>query len=177
MRQLSFYLNVFPPKGTSFFLWSYQNTMEKKLVNILEKICGVLMIAMVTLLISQVITRYILQGSLLWASEMAVWLFVWITYFGAVILFINKKHIVVDIVSSILPKKINDVLELISSIIVLIFLCILFYQSLPVVSSYAKQTATSIEVSKKYLFSALSVSSMLMIIASVFSFIKKFRRQ
>ena len=151
--------------------------MEKKFVKILEIICGVLMVAMVTLLMAQVVTRYIFQGSLLWASEMAVWLFVWVSYIGSAILFINKKHIVVDIVSSMLPQKINAVLEMISSVIVFIFLCILFYQSIPVVISYSKQTATSIEVSKIFLFSALTVSTFLMIVATIMSFIQKFRRQ
>jgi TRAP-type transport system small permease protein len=151
--------------------------MEKRFVKILEKICGGLLVMMVLLLFSQVTTRYIFRGSLLWAGEMAVWLFVWITYLGSVVLYINKKHIIVDIVSNLLPKKINDVLELISSVIVFLFLLVLFYQSIPVVISYSKQTATSIEVSKRYLFSSLTVSTFLMIVYTLYAFIQKIRRR
>lgn len=147
--------------------------MEKKFVQILEKIVGSLLVVMVFLLFAQVATRYILRGSLLWAGEMAVWLFVWVTYLGSVVLFINKKHIVVDIVSNLLPKKINDVLEAVSSIIVFSFLSVLFYHSIPVVMSYSKQTATSIEVSKFFLFSALTFSLALMILHSLYVFVKK----
>jgi TRAP-type C4-dicarboxylate transport system permease small subunit len=151
--------------------------MEKKFVKLLEKICGGLLVAMCLLLFAQVATRYILRGSLMWAGEMAVWVFVWISFLGSVVLFMNNKHIVVDIVSSLLPKKINDVLEKISSIIVVVFLAIMFYYSLPVVVSYSKQTATSIAVSKAFLFSSLTVSLGLMLLFAVYSFINKIRRR
>ncbi|WP_319559711.1 TRAP transporter small permease [Marispirochaeta sp.] len=150
--------------------------MEKKLVRILEIICGAFLVAMVALLFAQVGTRYILQGSLLWAGEIAVWFFVWITYLGAVILYINKKHIVVDILTTFLPEKVNKTIEMISSVIILIFLLIVFKESIPVVISYSKQTATSVALSKKYLFSSLSVSTGLMILYTIYSFIHKLRR-
>ena len=79
--------------------------MEQKFLKILEKICGFLLVLMVVLLFLQVATRYIFRGHLLWAGEMAVWLFAWITYLGSVLLYVRKKHIVVDILSNILYIK------------------------------------------------------------------------
>jgi TRAP-type C4-dicarboxylate transport system permease small subunit len=149
--------------------------MEKKFVLILEKICGALLVGMVLLLFAQVGTRYIFRGSLLWAGEMAVWLFVWVSFLGSVVLFINNKHIIVDVVSNLLPKKVNDILGKINSLIVFAFLAIMFYHSLPVVMSYSKQTATSIAVSKFFLFTSLTVSFFLMMAYSAYSFIKKMR--
>ena len=149
--------------------------MEKKFVKILEKICGALLVGMVLLLFAQVATRYILRGSLLWAGEMAVWLFVWISFLGSVVLLVNNKHIVVDLVSSILPKKANDFLAKINSLIVTAFLAVMVYHSIPVVVSYSRQTATSIAVSKFFLFSSLTVSMFLMMVYSAYSFIKKVR--
>lgn len=149
--------------------------MEKKFVKILEKFCGALLAVMVLLLFAQVATRYILRGSLLWAGEMAVWIFVWVSFLGSVVLFINNKHIIVDVVSSILPRKANAVLAAISSVIVFVFIAIIFYHSIPVVISYSNQTATSIPVSKFYLFSSLTAALFLMMAHSVYSFIKKIR--
>jgi TRAP-type C4-dicarboxylate transport system permease small subunit len=131
---------------------------------------------MVVLLFLQVATRYIFRGHLLWAGEMAVWLFAWITYIGSVLLYVRKKHIVVDILSNILSDKIRTIVDMISSIIVLIFLTLLFYHSIPVVISYAKQQATSIAISKVFLFSSLTISCGLMIIYSIYSLVKKIRR-
>jgi len=151
--------------------------MEKKFVNALEKICGGLLVLMVTLLFLQVGTRYIFQGHLLWAGEMAIWLFVWISFLGSVILYINNKHIVIDIVLTLLPKKAKELLGRISSAIVFTFLLVLFYYSLPVVASYTNQTATSIEVSKFFLFASMPAALFLMIVYSVVSFAMKLRRK
>ncbi len=151
--------------------------MENKIVRVLEYFIGALLIGMVVLLFAQVLTRYVLQGSLLWASEMATWLFVWMVYIGSVVLYMKKKHVVVDIVSYFLPRKVNAILEMISSIIIFIFMLILFKESIPIVISYSKQTATAIEISKKYLFSSLSVATFLMIFAAVFRFVNAMRRR
>ncbi len=151
--------------------------MEKKFVNVLEKICGGLLALMVSLLFLQVGTRYIFRGHLLWAGEMAIWLFVWISFLGSVILYVNNKHIVIDIVLTLLPKKARELLSRISSIIVFAFLLVLFYYSLPVVASYTNQTATSIEVSKFFLFASMPAALFLMIAYSVVSFAMRLRRK
>ncbi|MCL1817817.1 MAG: TRAP transporter small permease [Spirochaetaceae bacterium] len=150
--------------------------MENKLLRILEKICGALLCVMVTLLFIQVVTRYIFRGSVLWAGEMAVWIFAWISFLGSVVLFARKKHIVIDMLSAFLPKGVNDFLSKINTLIVFVFFAILFYYSIPVVASYSNQTATSIGVSKFYLFLSLPVASVLIMAWSLYSFIKSIRR-
>lgn len=149
--------------------------MEEKFLRFLEKVLGILLAAMVILLFLQVVTRYIFRGHLLWAGEMAVWVFVWISYLGSVVLYIKKKHIVVDILSSILPKRIQCVMEGIASLFIIAFLLLLFYHSIPVVISYSKQQATSIAISKLFLFSSLTVSCALMLLYSFYTMVRKWR--
>ncbi len=156
--------------------WEVDFFMEEKFVRFLEKVLGVLLVVMVVLLFLQVVTRYIFRGHLLWAGEMAVWIFVWITYLGSVVLYIKKKHIVVDILSTILPKRINRVMEGVSSLLVVAFLLLLFYHSIPVVISYSKQQATSLAISKLFLFSSLTVSCVLMLLYSLYKTFHKGRR-
>ncbi|MCX7787219.1 MAG: TRAP transporter small permease [Spirochaetes bacterium] len=151
--------------------------MEDKIVRFLEKTLGVLLAAMVVLLFLQVVTRYIFRGHLLWAGEMAVWTFVWISYLGSVVLYIKKKHIVVDLLSAILPKRINRVMEGVASVCVVVFLSLLFYHSIPVVVSYSKQQATSIGISKLFLFSSLTVSCALMLLYSLYRMVRHLRRR
>ena len=151
--------------------------MEERIAKILERLCGALLVVMVALVTLQVGTRYLFRGSMLWAGEIAVWFFVWVTFMGSVVLFIRKKHIVVDLVSSLVPEKARSVLGVITSFIVLAFLIAIFPDSLTVVQSYSRQTATSIDVSKFFLFSSLPVALALMILFSAYSLVKKLRRR
>lgn len=151
--------------------------MEKRLIKILERICGFLLAAMVLLLSIQIITRYIFRGSLLWAGEIAVWLFVWVSLLGSVVLFINNKHIVIDILTAFLPKKVNIILAKFNKLIVFVFFALVFYYSIPVVKSYSSQTATSIALSKFFLFVPLSVASFLILAYMFLAFVKGILRR
>lgn len=94
------------------------NILEK----LLEKMVGLLTGAMVLLLMAQVATRYVLRGSMYWAGEMAVWIFIWITYLGTALLYKRKNHIIVKLIDFILLEKAKKVLEVFVDVIVALFL-------------------------------------------------------
>jgi TRAP-type C4-dicarboxylate transport system permease small subunit len=65
--------------------------MGRKLAKMIEKINGVLMAIIVILLFLQVISRSINISSFLWAGEAALWIFVWVVFLGAAVLFTRKN--------------------------------------------------------------------------------------
>ena len=67
----------------------------------LEGCCTVLLCGIVVLLTAQMVVRHLGWGALLWSSEMATWLFSWSAFFGAVLVFMEKKHIIIDILTFI----------------------------------------------------------------------------
>lgn len=140
----------------------------QKLESLLEYLLALLLAIMVMLLLGQVITRFILSGSMLWATEMAVWLFVWVTFLGSALLLRRKDHMVVNILEMIIPEdlylKFQKYLNIFVDLTIYIFLGVIFYNSIPVVQSVSNQYATSVPISKVYLFSSLPVSIILMFI-------------
>ncbi|QTL96849.1 TRAP transporter small permease subunit [Iocasia frigidifontis] len=153
--------------------------MGKKLELIVEKTVGILLAVLVLLLFAQVITRFVFVGSMLWASEMAVWIFVWITFLGASLLLKKKEHMTVNVLEILLPEylynKIKVFLDIIIQIIIYVFLAIVFYNALPVVSSVSNQYATSVEISKVFLYSSLPLSIIMMFIFLIVSLIERIR--
>lgn len=153
--------------------------MGKKLELIVEKTVGILLAVLVLLLFAQVITRFVFVGSMLWASEMAVWIFVWITFLGASLLLKKKEHMTVNVLEILLPEylynKIKGFLGIIIQIIIYVFLAIVFYNALPVVSSVSNQYATSVEISKVFLYSSLPLSIIMMFIFLIVSLIERIR--
>ncbi|MTI59181.1 MAG: TRAP transporter small permease [Firmicutes bacterium] len=153
--------------------------MGKQLELFIEKTIGVLLGILVLLLFAQVITRFIFVGTALWASEMAVWIFVWITFLGAALLLRRGQHMVVNILEIILSEnahdKVQGIFNVIIEIIIYVFLVIVFCNALPVVNSVSNQYATSIHVSKVLLYSSLPISIIIMFLFLIISIIEKIR--
>jgi len=151
--------------------------MGAKLGKMIEKINGVLLAMIVVLLFLQVITRYINVSSFLWAGEAAIWIFVWMVFLGAAVLFHKKQHMIVDIIEYFLhgttKEKIENVLTRIIKIICWVFLVIIFYYSIVFTLSVANQYAVSFRLSRVYLSAALPVSIVIMFIFEIISFYER----
>lgn len=138
----------------------------------LEGCCAVLLGGIVVLLAAQVVVRHMGWGSLLWSSEMATWLFSWSAFLGAVLVFMEKKHIIIDILTSYLSPRLLKILDHCHQVVILAVLIVLAFSGVKVAALYANQTATSIEISMAYLFAALPVACSLMIGWTVYGWIK-----
>ncbi|MGK0255728.1 MAG: C4-dicarboxylate transporter DctQ subunit [Arcobacteraceae bacterium] len=71
---------------------------------------------------TNVVARYAFDASLVWATELTIFLFLWSAFFGAAYCFKKDAHIAVTIILDIMPSKIAKVMLLISHFITIIFL-------------------------------------------------------
>jgi TRAP-type C4-dicarboxylate transport system permease small subunit len=153
--------------------------MGSRLAKMIEQINGVLLAIIVVLLFLQVASRSINMSSFLWAGEAALWIFVWVVFLGAAVLFHKKEHMIVDIIEYFLPKKSKDKIEkLLAKIIRMtcwVFLVIVFYYSIILTISVANQYAVSFRLSRLYVSAALPVSIVVMFIFEVISLYERKR--
>ena len=153
--------------------------MGRKLAKIIEKTNGVLLAIIVALLFLQVTSRYFNSSSFLWAGEAALWIFVWVVFLGAAVLFYKREHMIVDIIEYFLPgktkEKILNALARITRTICWIFLVTIFYYSIVFTVSVANQYAVSFRLSRLYVSAALPVSIVLMFIFEMMSLYERKR--
>jgi TRAP-type transport system small permease protein len=151
--------------------------MAAKLAKITEKTNGVLLAMIVVLLFLQVVTRYFNSSSFLWVGEAALWIFVWMVFLGAAVLFHKKEHMIVDIIEYFLSgktkEKIQRRLAKIIRMTCWVFLIIVFYYSIIFTVSVANQYAVSFRLSRVYLSAALPVSIVIMLIFEILSLYEK----
>jgi len=76
---------------------------------------------------TNVVARYAFDASLVWATELTIFLFLWSAFFGAAYCFKKDAHIAVTIVLDIVPSRIAKVMLLISHTITLTFLLAVAY--------------------------------------------------
>ena len=145
-----------------------KNPMQR----ILEIACAILMAGIVVLLTVQIAVRHLGAGSVPWSGEMATWLFSWSTFIGAVLVYMEKKHIVIDFLITYLPPQYLKVINFFQQFLIVAILITLVVTGIQITKLYADQTATSIEISKAFLFVSLPIAAALMIAWTVYGWIK-----
>lgn len=80
-----------------------------KISRLLENTLNIVMAAalaiMVVLVFGNVVLRYFFNSGITWSEEMSRYLFIWLTFLGAIGAYKNKEHLGVDMVIKRLPNK------------------------------------------------------------------------
>lgn len=75
------------------------------------------MVAMVVLIFTQVITRYVFESSLSWSEELARYIHIWQIWIGASFAIRKKEHIKVEAFKNLLNKQGQKIVDLIALVV------------------------------------------------------------
>ncbi|MGO2511868.1 TRAP transporter small permease [Marinomonas polaris] len=106
-------------------MFTLLNWFDDRLAQVEKILLIILTFALVTLLIAQVFLRYVLNSPLFWAEEVAVQVFVAISFFGVSYLIYQKQLVVIDFITLILPTSLRLVIECVFQIISLLTLLVM----------------------------------------------------
>lgn len=138
----------------------------KKIFQNFEVILGGIAISVtVTTVIVNVFLRYCLGIQFAWIEEVSVGCFIWSVFLGATAEYKNKALIGVEALTALLPNRGKRLVELLIYIFLFILNTTLFYLSFNYTLDSSKITS-ALEISYKYINSALVVSFGLMTIYS-----------
>jgi TRAP-type C4-dicarboxylate transport system permease small subunit len=84
-----------------------------------------MMAAMVALVFTNVVSRYIFNVSIIWAEELSQYLMVWITFLGAGLAMREGRHVAVEMLQDALPPRLARTARVIVVIFILAFLATL----------------------------------------------------
>ena len=77
----------------------------KSLARVFERLLVSLIAFQAGLLILSVFFRYLLNSPIVWCDEIVRYSLVWMTFAGAALATRDGKHILVDVIDTVLPKK------------------------------------------------------------------------
>jgi TRAP-type transport system small permease protein len=92
---------------------------------VIETFVTILMVCMVGLVFANVISRYFLNFSIAWSSEIARYIFIWLVLLGSILAFQNSEHLGLDLLPKVLPPKLGRLMLVITDVLVLYAICIL----------------------------------------------------
>jgi len=92
-----------------------------------QSIAAIGISAGVAIAFTNVVARYVFDASLVWATELTIFVFLWSIFFGAAYCFKKDAHIAVTIVLDIVPSRIAKVMLIISHLVTFVFLLAVAY--------------------------------------------------
>ncbi len=133
------------------------------------------MAAIVLIVFVNVALRYIVNTGLTWSEEIAVNLFVWVIFLGAILAGIEGLHIKVDLLIKKLPKKMQKVFLVIASMCVLFAMGVLIVGGVDVVKVTDRNISAATGIPFSYISAALVVSAVCLVFVTIYNTYKELR--
>ncbi len=141
-----------------------------------ELYLGAVFLSVTTLIvIMNVITRYFLRFTFTWAEEIAVGCFVWTIFLGLANAYKTRGLIGVELLTNLVPEKGRPVVVFVTSLIISVLSGTMFFFSFKYVMNSTKITA-ALELSYRYIYSAMVFSFALITIYSLYFLEQSFRK-
>ena len=104
--------------------------VSKALEDIVQSAANIFLIAILTLVFAEVISRYVFGRSYGFMEEFSKWSQIWMAYLMLGVLEKTRGHIKIDILYTRLPKRYQTILFLVFDVITLIFCILLFWSGI-----------------------------------------------
>lgn len=86
---------------------------------LLKAIIVICLVAMVVMVFSNVMMRFVFNSGLPISEELSRWSFVWLTFLGAILVLHERSHLGVDVVLQVLPAAARRVCLILSNFLML----------------------------------------------------------
>ena len=141
-----------------------------------EVFCAVIFLGMIGLVFYNALLRYIFSSSYPPSEEWARFLFMYITFFGAIEAFICKKHIAVDLLVTTLEGTKRKAVDILASVCALFALGLLFYGGVVNVLQTVDTYSVATNVNMAFINGTLPIMALVGMIVEVRSLVALIRR-
>jgi TRAP-type C4-dicarboxylate transport system permease small subunit len=131
---------------------------------LVERVCALLMIALVVDVFLGVFSRYVLQATFKWYDEVARLCFVWIIFLGAAVAVRRRLHFRVYLLVDRLRPAARATAGRFVTLTVIAFGAILVAGGIRMAPIAMRQVTDALEISQLWFFGALPVGGALMIL-------------
>ncbi|MDK2798729.1 MAG: TRAP-type transport system small permease protein [Clostridiales bacterium] len=114
-----------------------------------------------------VFSRYILNYSLAWADELSRFIFVWVSFLGAVLAYYENEHVGLDFIVDRMPsQKIQMIFRLIGELGILLVIIALSYFGW-IVASSTVNNSPALNIPMKFFYMIVPISAVLMAVTNI----------
>lgn len=145
------------------------------IVNFLvEHVIAILMGLMTVVVFLQVVFRLV-SGSLPWSEELARYTMIFMVYLGASVGVKMKNHISIEFVANQLPGKGRTIVDIISSLLMLVCFVVIIHFGMNVVKVTMMQKSPVLRIKMGYVYFSIVLGGILMCLQTVVNLITSLR--
>lgn len=126
--------------------------LSKRLTQFLNVLLAIFLALMCILVFGNVVLRYVFNTGITWSEEMARFLFIWITFLGAIVALKDNEHLGVDLLIKKLPPALKKGVYVLSHLLILYCLWLVLDGSwkMTILNADAYAPATGLPMSYVY---------------------------
>jgi TRAP-type C4-dicarboxylate transport system permease small subunit len=114
-----------------------------------------------------VILRYFFGFILSWAEEVILISFVWCIYLGVITAFRTDRHVAIDVIVNLFPRKVQRIIGCMVDILILVLSIYMTYLGIVLCMNVGRKTTTILRLSYVYVNLAVVISFGMVAIFSV----------
>jgi tripartite ATP-independent transporter DctM subunit len=148
-----------PGDGVAAVLDSLDHTPKRvgsALVRPLEIVAALLLVAIVTLLLAGVTSRYLLSIPVVWIDEAASICFLWLAMLGAAIAIDRNEHLRLTLFVGMLPERLRGLAHAFGLLAVATFLAVMTWPAIDYVIEESFVTSAALNIPSSYRVSAIA---------------------
>ena len=135
--------------------------ISKRILEVYEQFCRILLACMTSLVIIFVFLRYFFGVTFVWAEELITMLFISTTYFGAVLGMKYKEHITISFLADMLPSRIHGYIEKLNYLIIFLMQVAITHTSLQWIGRVGNVLTNGMRLPIRYFYWMMPISSVL----------------
>ena len=151
----------------------------RRLNGMLGPLCGLGILAMGLILFYEVVSRYFFNAPTIWASEVAVYIFMWTMFCGAAYTLQEGKHVHIDLLLEHLPLSVRRGLRFLTSLAGTAYCALVTHQGWGMVAKalkYNKHSPTPLHVPMVVPLAALVIGFALLTLQFAFMALTSFSK-
>ena len=119
---------------------------------------------LVVVVVAAVFSRYVLNDSIVWAEELARYLFVWISFLGGGLGVGTNVHVGVDSLVELLPARAKLAMQILVELMIVIFTAVLIWAGAEFAAFGMRMDALLLPVPMGYVYLAVPAGGCVMLI-------------
>lgn len=143
-----------------------EDKIFQKTNRVLSITIGLLLLAEVIIIVSQVIFRGILKFPLHWTEELARYIMIWMAFLGAGVVIANGENVIIDIVTMHLRSYWKLGVSLAADLLSMVFVVYILKGSLEIIAQPALdyQLSPAMQLNVRFVYAAMPVGCVFMVL-------------
>jgi TRAP-type C4-dicarboxylate transport system permease small subunit len=133
--------------------------------------------AIVVILFTGVVTRYVFNAPLFWGEEVTILCLIWLTFLGGAVLVRQDKNVTITIFTDMLPARVVHKIGYVNHVLVITCLVVMIGQSWKLSEKLSDSTTPALRLSEWWFAVALLAGFIIMLFYQIQHFVALFRNR